>query len=214
MLTLKTFPVNFIEENCYVLSDESGEAVIIDCGAFFPEEKDEIRNYLAQNKLTPKHHICTHGHFDHVFGAQFLAEAYGILPELCKDEVKNYEMADEQMRTFLHRALPLTLPEVGRTFADGNSITFGNHRLKVITTPGHTPGGCCFYCEEEGILLSGDSLFRGSIGRCDLPGGNEVVLVSSLRQRILTLPDEVKVYPGHGPHTTIAEERTSNPYLS
>ncbi len=213
MLTLKTFPVNFIEENCYVLSDESGEAVIIDCGAFFPEEKDEIRNYIAQNKLIPRHHLCTHGHFDHIFGAQFLAETYGIQPKLCADEVEIYEMADEQMRQFLHRALPLTLPKAGATFTDGESITFGSHTLRVIATPGHTPGGCCFYCEEEGILLSGDSLFRCSIGRCDLPGGNGETLVSSLKQRILTLPDNVKVYPGHGPSTTIAEEKTNNPYL-
>ncbi len=214
MLSLKTFPVNFIEENCYVLSDESGEAVIIDCGAFFPEEKEEIRDYLTQNKLTPKHHLCTHGHFDHIFGAQFLTEAYGLLPELCKDEIEIYETADEQMRQFLHRNLPLSLPQIGKTFADGDRIFFGTHSLKVIATPGHTPGGCCFYCEKEGILLSGDSLFRGSIGRCDFPGGNQVSLINSLTQRILTLPEDVKVYPGHGPYTTIAEEKDSNPYLS
>lgn len=159
MLNIQHFKVNFIEENCYVVSDETREAVIIDCGAFFPEEKAAISSYLAENKLVLRHLLCTHGHFDHVFGAQFVCDTYHLQPEMCADEVPTYLQAAEQMRMFLHRDFPLTLPSIGNTFKDGDLITFGNHQLRVIETPGHTPGGVCFYCEAEKLIFSGDSLF-------------------------------------------------------
>lgn len=213
MLNLHCFTVNFIEENCYVVSDDTGEAVIVDCGAFFPEECETISRYIAQEGLTLRHHLLTHGHFDHVFGAQFLADTYGLRPELSRDEVATYEQAADQMRAFLHRDFPLSLPPVGATFGDGDEVSFGRHTLRVIATPGHTPGGVCYYCEAEGLLLSGDSLFRREIGRCDLPGGSEPQLVGGLKRAILALPDDVNVYPGHGPATTVGEERRENPYL-
>ena len=199
MLNIQHFKVNFIEENCYVVSDETREAVIIDCGAFFPEEKAAISSYLAENKLVLRHLLCTHGHFDHVFGAQFVCDTYHLQPEMCADEVSTYLQAAEQMRMFLHRDFPLTLPSVGNTFKDGDLITFGNHQLRVIETPGHTPGGVCFFCHE--------------IGRCDLPGGNEAQLIRVLKEKILSLPSDVNVLPGHGVATTIGEEKRANRYL-
>lgn len=213
MLHIQRFIVNMIEENCYVLSDETGEAVIIDCGAFFPEEKESIRRYIEQNSLRPKRLLNTHGHFDHVFGAAFVHDTYGLLPEMLTAEAATYAAAAGQMRMFLHRDLPLATPPAGPAFNDGDLLTFGSHTLRAIATPGHTPGGVCFYCEDEGCLFSGDSLFRHAIGRTDLPGGSEAALVGSLRARVLTLPDDVRVFPGHGDETTIGEERRANFYL-
>lgn len=213
MLHLQRFTVNFIEENCYLLSDDSGEAVIVDCGAYAPQEQDDIRQYIAAHGLTLRHQLYTHGHFDHIFGAAFITDTYHLSPTIGSDEVTTYHRAAEQMQQFLHRSLPLTVPPVGAVLHEGDTISFGHHTLSVIATPGHTPGGLCFYCAEEGLLLSGDSLFRYSIGRCDLPGGNEAALIDALRRKVLTLPPEVKVYPGHGPATTIGEEQQYNRYL-
>lgn len=213
MLTIQRFQVNFIEENCYVVSDDTREAVIIDCGAFFPEENKAIAAYVSEQHLTLRHLLCTHGHFDHVFGAQFVADTYGLNPEICHVEVSTYQQAKTQMAAFLHRDFPLSLPPVGNTFKENDVITFGHHQLRVIETPGHTPGGVCFYDETEQVLFSGDSLFRYSIGRCDLPGGNETQLVRALREKVLTLPENVKVLPGHGEATTIGEEKKYNRML-
>lgn len=213
MIRLQRFTFNFVEENTYVLSDETREAVIIDCGAFLPAERDRLSEYIAANGLRPVWALQTHAHFDHLFGAHFLAETYGTAPRFCADEAETYAAAADQMAQFLHRTIPLTLPAPGDTFRHGDTIRFGNSELQVIATPGHTPGGVCFYARQEGILLTGDSLFRGDIGRCDLPGGNETALVNALRERIMTLPDDVKVYPGHGAETTIGEQRATNVYI-
>lgn len=212
-LNIQCFVVNMIEENCYILWDDSKEAVIVDCGAFYEEEKEQIRSFITEKGLTVRHLLNTHGHFDHVFGNAFISETYGINPQLSWDETDTYLVAAEQMRQFIHRDIPLTLPPIGRSLMDGDEIVFGNHTLRVISTPGHTPGGICFYCQQEGVLLSGDSLFLRCIGRCDLPGGNEQLLVESLRSKVLTLPEEVRVLPGHGPETTIANEKKNNIYL-
>ena len=213
MLNIKRFIFNFIEVNCYLLWDETKEAVVVDCGAFGENEREELSRFIAENKLTLRHQIYTHGHFDHIFGAQHIADTYGILPTLYSKEAETYLAAAEQMQAFLHRSLPLSIPPVGCSLNDEEIIEFGTHKLKVIATPGHTPGGVCYYCAEEGVLLSGDSLFQCCIGRCDLPGGDESTLVNGLCKRILPLPDAVRVLPGHGPETTIAYERNNNPYL-
>lgn len=213
MLNIQRFTVNFVEENCYVLSDDSREAVIVDCGAFTPEEQAALAAYIRDNALQPRHLLCTHGHFDHIFGAAFVAETYGLYPEISTAEQTTYECAAEQMRQFIGVDAPLTVPRIGHLFNDGDTISFGHHRLEVIATPGHTPGGVCFYCREERLLLSGDSLFRREIGRCDLPGGSLTALITAIKERLLVLPDDVTVCPGHGPQTTIGEERRENPYL-
>jgi glyoxylase-like metal-dependent hydrolase (beta-lactamase superfamily II) len=129
------------------------------------------------------------------------------------DEADTYNHAERQMQMFLHKSFPLQIPPVEHYLQDGDCISFGNHSLRVISTPGHTPGGVCYYIESESLLLSGDSLFQGSIGRCDLPGGNEASLINNLRNKILTLPGNTKVLPGHGPSTTIDEEIRTNPFF-
>lgn len=213
-MQITRFVVNMVSENCYLFWDEESKAAaLVDCGAFYPEEQKAIADFIAENKLQLTHLFNTHGHFDHVFGASFVDKTYGVKIALCQDEQATYEHAAEQMSKFLHLNYPLSLPTAGSYFRDGDELCVGSIKLRVIATPGHTPGGVCFYCEEERVLFSGDSLFKHSIGRCDLPGGNESLLVNALKTRILTLPDDVKVLPGHGDMTTIAEEKRMNYYL-
>lgn len=212
-MQITRFVVNMIEENCYLLSDDKGQAALVDCGAFYPEERKAIADYIDQHKLTLTHLLNTHGHFDHLFGASFVYERYGLGPEMAEAERETYAAASEQMRQFIHRDLPLTTPPVARWLHDGDTVKVGDITLEVIATPGHTPGGICFYCAKEGVLFSGDSLFHHEIGRCDLPGGDLHQLITALKTRILPLPDTVKVLPGHGEATTIGDERANNPYL-
>ena len=213
MLNIQRIVVNMIEENCYILWDETLEAAIVDCGAFFDEDREAVRQFVEEKQLTPQLHILTHGHFDHIFGAQFVSDTYGLLPQMAKTETDNYKSQKEQLRMFMRRDLPLNIPPVGKTLEDGETVRFGNQEFTVIYTPGHTPGGVCFYNEKEKVLLSGDSLFQGSIGRTDFPGGSSRNLIDSLRQRILTLPEDVVVLPGHGPETSIGYEKQHNPYF-
>lgn len=213
MLHIERFTVNMVAENCYILWDDTLEAAVIDCGAFFPEEKEAISRFVSGKKLTVKLLLNTHGHFDHVFGADFIHSQYGVGISLSEDEEETYDKAAEQMRQFVGQALPLTPAPKAAFFKDGDTLRFGATELRVIATPGHTPGGVCFYDEADKALFSGDSLFRHAIGRCDLPGGDHASLVSALKKRVLTLPGDVRVFPGHGGETTIEEERTENPYL-
>ncbi len=212
MLNVQRFVVNMIEVNCYVLWDDSREAVIIDCGAFHEEDREAIHRFIEEKQLIVQHLLCTHGHFDHVFGNQFVLDTYGLPPRMSKADIPLYLRADEQVKLFLHRDISITLPPP-EALEEGKPIVFGHHSLFPIPTPGHTPGGLCFYEESEAVLFSGDSLFRRSIGRCDLPGGDEMTLIDSLQRRILTLPEHVAVLPGHGEPTTVGEERRNNPYL-
>ena len=211
-MNIHRFTCNFIEENCYLLWDETQEAIFIDCGAHADEELVAIAEFVNQHGLHPVCHLLTHGHFDHTFGAQFLYDRYGLTPRLAKEDASLYYSAGEQTLLFLHRRIDYTVPPLGSPVADGDEIRFGSHMLRAIATPGHTPGGLCYYCEAESVLLSGDSLFRGSIGRCDLPGSNLHSLITALRERVKTLPQKTVVLPGHGPQTTINTEQ-NNPYL-
>ena len=193
-LTIQRFVVNMLQENCYVVSDASGESVIIDCGVFYDEEKQAIAAYISQNNLKPVHLLGTHGHLDHNFGNEFINKEYGLKLELSERDNTFITEIDSQRKHF------------------GNLIRFGTHTLKVIETPGHSRGSVCFYEEEEGVLFSGDTLFQSSIGRTDLDGGSMMMIIQSLRM-LCQLPDSTVVYPGHGLPTTMGDELAHNPYL-
>jgi len=215
MINVRTFPVNPLGENCYVVSDETAEAIIIDCGAFYDTEKAAISDYIDLNELRPVAHLLTHAHFDHIFGAGFIYERYGLAARFHEKELPFFNNTDLQMRQILGgHVLSCPTGPAGETLTDNSVVRFGNHELKVLPCPGHSPGGVCFYCEAEHILFSGDNLFRMSIGRTDLEGGHHWTLIRSLQNLLKMLPDDVKVYPGHGPATDIATERVYNPYLS
>lgn len=211
-MQIKWFEVNPLGVNCYVVSD-AGEAAIIDCGCFEEREWKLIKDYIEAEKLALKHVLLTHAHFDHVYGLRYVERDYGMLPYLHFMDAEQYTQSLDMLVQFMGVRLPGELPTIGGYLHDGQDITLGDIKLQVIHTPGHTPGGICFYCETEGVLFSGDTLFQCSVGRADLPGGDMQTEIDSVRERLITLPDSVRVLPGHGPSTTIAYERQYNMYI-
>lgn len=213
MLNIQSFICNNIQENCYVVSDDSRECVIIDCGAQFPAEQEAIKQYIADNKLKPVHLLATHGHADHNIGNRFVFDTYGLKVEISSRDEQLMQQLPEQAQHFLRQTVTADdLAPVGHYLTPADTITFGNHVFTIIPTPGHTPGSVFYYCKDEQVAFSGDTLFHGSIGRTDLPGGSMFMIIQSLRM-ICQLPDETHVYPGHGEPTTIGEEVATNPYI-
>lgn len=213
MLTIKRFQVNPIQENCYVVSDQTREAVIIDCGACYQDERDAIQQYIENEKLVLVHLLMTHCHFDHIWGNHFIDTTFGVRGECHANDEELYNHLHEQINQCLNIDYVEPIAPLKGFIEDRQIISFGQHNFEVIHTPGHSSGGVEFYCKEENCLFSGDSLFRGSIGRTDFPEGNYNDMIQSLTERILTLPDDTKIYPGHGMSTTVLYERNNNPYL-
>ena len=212
-LDIRTFQCNALQENTFVVSNNEGHALIIDCGATTHTEREAIRQYISEKALTPVAHVLTHAHFDHIFGAQFIFDTYGLKPRFHAADTWLYTHAAEQWHILTGQQLQLDVPPAGPSLTDGSQLPLGQHVFSVIHTPGHTEGGVCLYCAEAGVLFTGDTLFRGSIGRTDLPGGSYPTLVQSLTSLFGYLPGEVVIYPGHGPTTDAAYERKYNPFL-
>ena len=212
MTTVQSFEVNYFSENTYIVYDETKEGVIIDCGCMNKEEQQLISRFVSEQQLTLKRYLCTHLHLDHIFGNQFVWKQYGLKPESSKADVEGLPSPIDQAKAF---RLPLAIQEVAveHFLAGGQIVQFGKTQLEVISVPGHSPGGLAFYNRKNGFVIVGDSLFAGSIGRTDLWGGSQELLQAALRDRILSLPDETIVYPGHGPETRVIDEKFSNPYL-
>lgn len=214
MLKIQSFTVNMFAENTYILYDsQSRDAVLIDCGALYEEEQQAIANFVRHHQLHLHHLLTTHAHLDHIFGNQWAKEQFGLSPQIPADEQEFYAHADEQCLLFFGKKLALDLPQPTRLLHEGDEIKFGKHHLHVIACPGHSPGGLCFYSAQSELLISGDSLFCEGIGRTDLPGGNHLLLLQSVRDKLLTLPSTTHVYPGHGSPSTIAHEIAHNPYF-
>ena len=213
MFNVKRFMCNPLQENCYVVSDESKECVIIDCGAYYQEEKDALMAYIRQQGLKPVHLLATHGHLDHNFGAADMLQTFGLKVEICAEDQQLVEHLVEQARDLFGMDLDDDNPVVGRLLKDGDTVCFGSHTLQVLHTPGHSHGSCLFYCEQEHTAFTGDTLFRMSIGRTDFAEGNWQEMEHSLRDVVARLPKETVVLAGHGPQSTIADELQYNPYL-
>lgn len=211
-MTIKKFEFNMFPVNCYVLSDETKEAIIIDAGCFYEEERRTLRHYIDAHELKVKHLLNTHLHLDHIFGNPFLYRTYGLKAKANQEDEFWLVHACEQARAF-GLELPETMVPLGGYVNDGDRILFGNTALEAIHIPGHSPGGIAYYCQENQCVFSGDSLFQGSIGRADLAGGNFDQLREHICSRLLVLPPETVVYPGHGDATTIGEEKVNNPFL-
>ncbi len=211
MIHIKAFTFSPISENTYVLYNNEGKAIIIDPGCYFPNEQETLKNFLTDNSLTPVYLLNTHCHLDHVFGNKWVHETYGLEPHLHPNEEAMLALA------------PLSGERWGLPFQnytgplhflnDGDTVLLGETEIQVILAPGHSPGSICFYIPSQGDLIGGDVLFRGSIGRTDLPGGDSETLLNSIREKLWVLPDETVVYSGHGIKTTIGYEKRNNPFL-
>ncbi|MDR1881054.1 MAG: MBL fold metallo-hydrolase [Tannerellaceae bacterium] len=212
MITVKSFEFNYFSVNTYLLHDETSEAVLIDCGCFRKEEEQELSDYVTANRLTIKHLLCTHLHLDHVFGNEFVNNVYGLRPKAHRADVETLPSSQEQARLFGLQDRVKTIP-VERYIVGNEVITFGNSELIALLVPGHSPGSLAFYNKKYAFAIVGDAIFNGSIGRTDLWGGNQEVLIAALRDKILSLPDETILYPGHGPETNVIKESLNNPFL-
>jgi hydroxyacylglutathione hydrolase len=211
MLSVKSFIFNPVQENTYVVFSQRDACCIIDPGCYFGNERRLLEAFLIEEGLTPKYLLNTHCHLDHVFGNKFIHDEYGLTLHLHKNEKPVLDYAPKSglqwNMPFENYRGPLIFLE------EGEVISLGESELEVVLTPGHSPGSICFYCKKEGFIISGDVLFRLSIGRTDLPAGDFDTLISSIRDKLFQLPDEVVVYPGHGEPTTIGFEKANNPFL-
>ncbi len=212
MLQIKTFEFNMLPVNTYLVWDNTNEAVLIDCGCYYEAEKQELKKFIATQHLTIKHLLNTHLHFDHVFGNPFIWNTYGIKAEAHAADLPWLEQISDRIQMFGIQNCEPPVP-LQNELDEGDIVTFGSHQFSIFHIPGHSLGSLCFYCKEENILFSGDVLFRFSIGRGDLGGGGEEMLIHGIKEKLFSLPDHTKIYPGHGPTSTIGEEKRYNIYL-
>ncbi|HEY8397106.1 MAG TPA: MBL fold metallo-hydrolase [Flavihumibacter sp.] len=211
MLTIHFFEFSPIAENTYLLYNEAGDCLIIDPGCYSAAEERHLKTFIESTGLTPKQLLNTHCHLDHVFGNRFVHETWGLPLYIHPNEKMVLDFAPAAGERW---NLPFRNYEGPLHFLkEGDLVRLGTDELRVIEAPGHSPGHICFYCEQQQFLIGGDVLFRSGIGRTDLPGGNHQQLLNSIREKLFTLPDGVRVYPGHGESTTIGYEKRSNPFL-
>lgn len=211
MISIHAFTFGPFAENTYVLSNESGDCFIIDPGCYFPEERQELREYITDNKLRPVRLLNTHAHLDHVLGNAFAAGNWKLKPAMHRDDLYNLERFDDVCRMY---GVPGQTPPSEVDFLEeGDTVSLGDDTLEVLFTPGHSAGSISFYCPKQDFIIGGDVLFQGSIGRTDLPGGDFDTLSDTIKNKFYTLPPQTIVYSGHGPETTIAFEREHNPFV-
>jgi hydroxyacylglutathione hydrolase len=212
MITIEKFVFNPFSENTYLLYDETGECVIIDPGCYDRYEEKILVEFINSNKLKPVRQIFTHCHVDHIFGANFLFKTFNLIPEIHKAALPFLANGQEQGRTFGFDMPKVTEP--GRFIAEGDKVKFGNSELDIVYTPGHADGSICFINYPQKFVITGDVLFRESIGRTDFPTGDFDLLMESIRSKLFVLDDEFIVYSGHGEETTIGYEKRTNPFIN
>lgn len=214
-MKIKTFEMNPLGVNSYVLSDDTGECVVIDAAPYYADERELLLNYLLDHDYVVSHLINTHLHFDHLFGVNLLAGQFDLTLECHQADQFLLNDIPGQLHSFGIPAINRDFkPVIGHYLNEGDLITFGKQSLSVLHVPGHSPGSIVFYHEAAGALFSGDTLFHSGIGRTDLPGGNTEELLSHIRNKLFRLPDDTVVYPGHGPATTIGFEKKNNPFVA
>lgn len=212
MLHIKSFANNPYQENTYLLFDDTLQCAIIDPGMYTADEQNKVVNFISEHTLKPVLLLNTHCHIDHVLGNKFIFDQFGLKPQFNEGELS------------VLAAVPAYAPQMGIRYdvsplpdvflPETGTISFGETELKLIFAPGHSPAHLCFYAENEHLLIGGDVLFRESIGRTDLPGGNTNQLLKNIEEKLFTLPDQVIVYSGHGPETTIGHEKIYNPFMN
>ena len=212
MSKIQSFENNPFQENTYILFDETGECAIIDPGMYTASEQNVVVNFIRDNQLRPVLLLNTHCHIDHVLGNKFVFDQYGLKPQFNEGE------------SYVLSTVPVYAPQMGIRYEpsplpdhflpETGTVSFGSTELQLIFATGHSPAHLCFYDKDSNLLVGGDVLFRGSIGRSDLPGGNYDLLIRNIREKLFTLPADCVVYPGHGPETTIGYEKQYNPFLN
>jgi len=211
MVRIHSFSFNPFQENTYVLSNEQNEALIIDPGMYGQAEVQHLIAFLDENKFKPVKVINTHAHIDHILGVDAMKGAYNIPFALHKNEKVVLESGP--MSASAYGLNFKIIPVIEEFIEEGEIIHFGDSEIHCLFTPGHSPGSISFYLPKEGILVAGDTLFNGSIGRTDLPGGDHNTLLNSIKTQLYSLPEKTMVYPGHGPVTQIGHEKKSNPFV-
>jgi glyoxylase-like metal-dependent hydrolase (beta-lactamase superfamily II) len=211
MLNVAFFTFNPFQENTYIISNNENQCWIIDPGMYDENEIEAVTLYITEKQLKPQAIINTHAHLDHIFGAQALMDKYNIPFGMHEKELPVLNRGSETAAMFGIRWNDVPKPSF--FIKEGEPLQLGDDALQVFFTPGHSPGSISFYYPKGNWLIAGDVLFNGSIGRTDLPGGDFDTLISSIRTQLFTLPGETTVLSGHGPETTIAAEKESNPFL-
>lgn len=211
-MNIKIFTFNPIQVNSYLLWDETNEAVLIDCGCFTQSEKNELKNFIESNGLKLKVYLNTHLHFDHIFGNPFVEKKLGVSAWANDSDWHWAETIAERVARFGVRYNE-QIPPLGRVINNGDEIFFGKQRIVAIAVPGHSPGSIAYHLPEHKMLFSGDALFRDSIGRTDFPDSNHNQLLTNIKERLFTLPQETIVYPGHDRSTTIGYEKEYNMFI-
>lgn len=211
-MNIKSFTFNTFEENTYILSDETRECVIIDPGCYSNNEQITLSEFISSKSLMPVKLINTHCHIDHILGNKFVSNKWNLDLFINKLDIEILKGAPSiaKMYGFEHYK-PSPAPK--HFLQHGETICFGNTKLEILSTPGHAPGHICLYNEEADILIAGDLIFKGSVGRTDLPGGNHKTLMESIEFILKRLPEKTQVYCGHGPSTSLEFEKENNPFL-
>ena len=210
-MTVKPFTFNVFSENSYVIFDETKECIIVDPGCNSISEQNELASFISENMLKPIHLINTHCHIDHILGNQFVANKYGL--KLTAHKGEKPVLLFGTQTAIMYQIHYETSPSIEIFLDEGDHITFGHTSLEVLFTPGHSPASISFLQRDENILICGDVLFKGSIGRTDLPGGNFETLTRVIKSKFFTLHEDTVVYSGHGEPTTIGVEKRTNPFF-
>ena len=212
MITVKRRVYSPFQENTFIVYDETGECVVIDPGMLSEEENKNFDDTINRLKLKPVRVLLTHTHLDHIFGCAYMAKKYGLYPEChAADEFIYNNTAAYALQFGIE--MTENPPKIGGYLTEEDKISFGKKVLEIIHLPGHSPGSLLYYHPDTKILFSGDVLFNQGIGRSDLPGGNHNQLIKGIKEKLMILQEDVKVYPGHGPETTIGFEKNNNPFL-
>ncbi len=210
-MKIKTLVLSPFDVNTYIVSDETGECVIIDPACYNSEENEILSDYIKSNNLKPVKLLNTHCHLDHVFGNKYISDTYNLNSE---SNINDLFLLENFNKTVSMYGLKASNPYKPGSFIDeSNIIKFGNSELNILHIPGHSPGSIVFYNEKDKFAIVGDVIFAQSIGRTDLPGGNYETLISGIKTKLFKLDNNLVLFPGHGPSTTIGTEKRENPFL-